>query len=160
MVFRKNGEDKLEVGRIALIEVLKACTAMTDECNSRELVRLEDGALAIVMLPMGDMVETVIDVKMLVVLTGTGITVKVVALAEAKGVDKRGATVVVFEAVRTESVEEELAGREVKVEAGALLVELTGIAEDEKVELLDIEVLDVKVLEVVCSGIETVIVSK
>lgn len=51
------------------------------------------------------------------------------------------------------------------MEAGALLVELTGIAEDEKVELLgievlDVKVLDVKVLDVVESGIETVIVSK
>lgn len=111
VVFKKIGEDKWEVGRTALIEVLEAGTAMTDEGNSRELVRFEDGALVIVVLPMGDMVETVIDLKVLVVLTGTGTTVKVVALAEAKGVDKRGATlVVVFEAVRTESVEEQLAG--------------------------------------------------
>lgn len=150
---------------MALIEVLKAGTATMDEGKTRKLVRFEDGALAIVVLPTGDTLETVIDIKVLVALTGTGTTVKVVALADAKGVDKRGATVIVFDAVRTESVEEQLAGREVEVEAGALLVELTAIAEDEKVELLDIEVLDVKVLDikvldVVGSGIETVIVSK
>jgi len=165
VVFRKIGEDKLEVGRIALIEVLKAGTAMTDEGNSRELVMFEVGALAIVVLPMGDMVETVIEGKVLVALTWTATTVKVVALAEAKGVDKIGATVDVFESVRTESVEEELAGQEAKVEAGALLDELTGTVEDERIELLeiavlDVKVLDVKVLEVVGSGIETVIVSK
>ena len=42
-----------------------------------------------------------------------------------------------------------------EVETTRLVVALSGTAEDEEIELLD-----VKVLEVVASGIETVIVSK
>lgn len=140
---------------MALIDVLKIGMVMLEKGLNRVLVWFEDDGVATVALLMDDAVEITFDAEVLVALTAMGTTVRVVALREVKGLVRIGAMVVVFAIGRTESVEKELVEREVEVETTRLVVALSGTAEDEEIELLD-----VKVLEVVASGIETVIVSK
>lgn len=140
---------------MVLIDVLRIGTAMLDEGMNRVLVRIKDDTLATVALLIDDAVEKAVDVEVLVALTWTGMVVKVVTMREAKEVGKVESTVVVFETGSPTSVDEALTERKVEVKAATLLVVLTGIAEDDNDEVLEVEGLDM-----VGSVIETVIVSR